>query len=161
MADAPAPLPVTALPLVSLVRVRVRAAPGAAPPAYATEGAAGADLRAALDAPVVIPPGGRAAIPTGLAFETPEGFEIQIRPRSGLARRHGVTVLNAPGTVDADFRGEVEVLLVNLGGEPFEVAPGARVAQAVLAPVARARFEPVERLSPTARGEGGFGSTGP
>lgn len=147
MADAP-------------VTVRVLAAPGAAPPAYATAGAAGADLRAALGAPLAIPPGGRAVIPTGLAFEIPPGFELQIRPRSGLARRHGVTVLNAPGTIDADFRGEVEVLLVNLGAEPFEVAPGARIAQAVLAPVARARFEETEALAPTARGEGAFGSTG-
>ena len=133
---------------------------GGAVPAYATPGAAGADLRAHLADPVTIPPGGRAAIPTGLAFETPEGFEIQIRPRSGLARDHGVTVLNAPGTVDADFRGAVEVLLVNLGAEPFAVEPGARIAQAVLAPVARARFEPAEALTETARGAGGFGSTG-
>ena len=142
------------------VRVRVRGRHGLVPPSYATEGAAGADLRADLHAPVTIPPGGRAAIPTGLAFETPEGFEIQIRPRSGLARRHGVTVLNAPGTVDADYRGAVDVLLVNLGAEPFEVVPGARIAQAVLAPVSRARFEEAEALAPTARGAGGFGSTG-
>lgn len=144
----------------SSVTVRTLAAPGAGLPAYATAGAAGADLQAALGAPLVIPPGGRAAVPTGLAFEVPPGFEIQIRPRSGLARRHGVTVLNAPGTIDADFRGEVEVLLVNLGAEPFEVVPGARVAQAVLAPVARARFEAAETLALTARGAGAFGSTG-
>ena len=129
-------------------------------PAYATEGAAGADLRAALDAPVTLPPGGRAAIPTGLAFAIPPGFEIQVRPRSGLARDHGVTVLNAPGTIDGDYRGAVEVLLVNLGADPFAVEPGARIAQAVLAPVARARFEEAPALAPTARGAGGFGSTG-
>ena len=152
MADAPP---------AGTVTVRVLLAPGAVPPLYATAGAAGADLRAAIGAPLMIPPGGRAAIPTGVSFETPEGFEIQIRPRSGLARRHGVTVLNAPGTIDADFRGEVEVLLVNLGPGPFEVAPGARVAQAVLAPVARAPLEAAEALAPTARGEGAFGSTGP
>ena len=153
MADTPAPS----------LAVPVLRRPGSrAPlPAYATAGAAGADLAADLDAPVTLPPGGRAAIPTGLAFETPEGFEIQIRPRSGLARRHGVTVLNAPGTIDADFRGPVEVLLVNLGPEPFTVEPGARIAQAVLAPVARARFEPARALAPTARAAGGFGSTGP
>ena len=134
--------------------------PSAALPAYATEGAAGADLRADVEAPLTIPPGGRAAIPTGLRFEIPPGFEIQVRPRSGLARRHGVTVLNAPGTIDADYRGAVEVLLVNHGGEPFAVEPGARIAQAVLAPVARARFEEVRALAPSARGAGGFGSTG-
>ena len=129
-------------------------------PSYATQGAAGADLRAALEAPVTLPPGGRAAIPTGLAFAIPPGFEMQLRPRSGLARDHGVTVLNAPGTIDRDYRGAVEVVLVNLGAEPFAVEPGARVAQAVLAPVARARFEEVPALAPTPRGAGGFGSTG-
>ena len=142
------------------VALRVAREPGGALPAYATEGAAGADLRAALDTPVILPPGGRAAIPTGLAFEIPPGFEVQIRPRSGLAARHGVTVLNAPGTIDADFRGAVAVLLVNLGAEPFAVEPGARIAQAVLAPVARARFEEAAVLAPTPRGAGGFGSTG-
>ena len=144
-----------------VLRVLRRAGSDAPLPAYATEAAAGADLHADLDAPVALPPGGRAAIPTGLAFEIPQGFEIQIRPRSGLARRHGVTVLNAPGTIDADFRGAVEVLLVNLGAEPFTVSPGARIAQAVLAPVARARFEPAAALGATARGAGGFGSTDP
>ena len=148
MADAGVPL-----------RVR-RLREGAAMPAYATAGAAGADLVAHLAAPATIPPGGRLAVPTGLAFETPAGFEIQIRPRSGLARRHGVSVLNAPGTIDADFRGEVEVLLVNHGAEPFAVEPGARVAQAVLAPVARARFEAADALPDTERGAAGFGSTG-
>ncbi len=143
-----------------VVPVLRRAGSDAPLPSYATRGAAGADLHADLAAPVTLPPGGRAAIPTGLAFEIPQGFEIQIRPRSGLARRHGVTVLNAPGTIDADFRGAVEVLLVNLGAEPFRVEPGARIAQAVLAPVARARFEPAAALGATARGAGGFGSTG-
>lgn len=143
-----------------VVRLRVLASPGAVLPDYASEGASGFDLRAHLDAPLTIEPGARAAVATGLAFETPEGFELQVRPRSGLARRHGVTVLNAPGTVDADYRGAVEVLLVNLGGEAFVVSPGDRIAQGVLAPVARARIEPAEALGRTARGAGGFGSTG-
>ena len=153
MAEAPAPT----------LAVPVLRRPGADTPLplYATEGAAGADLHADLGAPVTLAPGGRAAIPTGLAFQTPRGFEIQVRPRSGLARHHGVTVLNAPGTIDADYRGPVEVLLINLGPEPFTVEPGARIAQAVLAPVVRARFEPAGALAPTARGAGGFGSTGP
>lgn len=140
--------------------VRVLAAPGAGLPRYATDGASGFDLRAHLDAPLTVEPGARVAVPTGLAFEIPPGLEIQIRPRSGLARGRGLTVLNAPGTVDADFRGMVEVLLVNLGGEPVEVRPGDRVAQGVVAPVMRARLEAAEALGATARGEGGFGSTG-
>lgn len=134
-------------------------------PGYATAGAAGADLRANLPAEdraegITLAPGARALIPTGLRVALPEGCEMQIRPRSGLARNHGVTVLNAPGTVDADYRGPVGVLLVNFGHRPFTVAHGARVAQAVLAPVAQARFAPVAALSDTARGAGGFGSTG-
>ncbi|ORE92808.1 dUTP diphosphatase [Aurantimonas sp. 22II-16-19i] len=132
----------------------------AALPDYASAGAAGADLRACLDAPLTLAPGARAMVPTGLAVELPEGFEMQIRPRSGLAAKHGVTVLNAPGTVDADYRGEVKVLLVNLGEETVTIAAGDRIAQAVIAPVTRAEFTLVDGLSDTMRGAGGFGSTG-
>ena len=127
-------------------------------PAYATDGAAGMDLLAA--AALTIPPGGRALVPTGLAIALPAGFELQVRPRSGLALRHGITVLNAPGTVDEDYRGEVGVILLNTGAEPFAVARGDRVAQAVFAPVARAAWQEVDALPDTARGGGGFGSTG-
>ncbi len=132
-------------------------------PAYATEGAAGLDLSAALEAPLCLPRGGWEAVPTGLAIALPPGHEGQVRPRSGLAARHGVTVLNAPGTIDEDYRGEVKVLLVNLGPHDFTVHPGDRIAQLVVAPVARARVVLVEdaaALGGTARGEGGFGSTG-
>lgn len=129
-------------------------------PAYATAGAAGADLRAALGEPLLIPPGGRAAVPSGFAFEVPDGYEMQVRPRSGLAARHGVTVLNAPGTVDSDYRGEVMAVLVNLGQAPFVVRHGDRIAQLVVAPVSIAAFAEVAELGETARGPGGFGSTG-
>jgi dUTP pyrophosphatase len=142
------------------VVVRVHAAPGARLPEYATAGASGFDLRAHLEAPVTVAPGARIAVPTGLAFEIPPGLELQVRARSGLARSRGLTVLNAPGTVDADFRGAVEVLLVNLGAEALELRPGERIAQGVLAPVARARLEPAPALGETARGAAGFGSTG-
>ena len=127
-------------------------------PAYATTGAAGMDLLAA--AALTIPPGGRALVPTGLAVALPPGFELQVRPRSGLALRHGITVLNAPGTVDEDYRGEVGVILLNTGDAPFAVAHGDRVAQAVFAPVVRAAWEEVATLPDSARGAGGFGSTG-
>ncbi|MBO0661525.1 dUTP diphosphatase [Jiella sp. MQZ9-1] len=129
-------------------------------PSYSSAGAAGADLRASLDGPLELAPGERALVPTGLAVELPDGFEMQIRPRSGLAVRHGVTVLNSPGTVDSDYRGEVKVLLVNLGEEPVAIEPGDRIAQAVIAPVTRAVFTLAETLSDTTRGTGGFGSTG-
>jgi dUTP pyrophosphatase len=129
-------------------------------PSYQTEGAAGADLRAYLPAAVRIPPGGRTVIPTGLRLEVPPGWEAQVRPRSGLAARNGVTVLNAPGTIDSDFRGDVRVILVNLGQEDFQVHPGDRIAQLAIVPVAQARFERAETLHGTGRGEGGFGSTG-
>lgn len=129
-------------------------------PTYATPGAAGADVCAAVERDVVVPPGGRVAIPTGLVVAVPEGYEMQVRPRSGLALRHGITVANAPGTVDSDYRGEVKVILVNLGTEPFVVRRGDRIAQLVVAPVVRASFTKAEGLSATARGEGGFGSTG-
>lgn len=129
-------------------------------PRYQTAGAAGMDLLAAVAEPVVLPPLSRATIPTGLALALPAGFEAQVRPRSGLAARHGVTVLNAPGTVDEDYRGEVQVILVNLGAESFVVARGDRIAQLVVAPVTRATLEVVDDLDGTARGDGGFGSTG-
>ncbi len=143
------------------MRVRVMRLPhgeGLPLPAYATEGAAGMDLFAARD--LVLPPGGRALVPTGLCVALPPGWEMQVRPRSGLALRHGVTVLNAPGTVDEDYRGEVGVILFNAGDAPFAVARGERVAQAVFAPVARVEWEEVAALDGTARGAGGFGSTG-
>ncbi len=131
-------------------------------PAYETAGAAGMDLRAAIeeDAPIVLRPGARFAVPTGLAFALPDGFEGQVRPRSGLAARHGVTQVNTPGTIDADYRGEVKVILINLGQEDFIIRRGDRVAQLVIAPVTRAAWLEVESLDETARGEGGFGSTG-
>jgi dUTP pyrophosphatase len=129
-------------------------------PHYATAGAAGLDLLAAIDAELVVVPGGRALVPTGLAIALPPGYEAQVRPRSGLALRHGVTVLNAPGTIDADYRGEVAVILVNLGTEPFALRRGERIAQMVIAPVSRARLEEVAALPESARGAGGFGSTG-
>ncbi len=135
---------------------------GLALPAYATALAAGCDLAAAVpaDAPLVLPPGGRGLVPTGLALALQPGYEAQIRPRSGLALRHGVTVLNAPGTIDADYRGEIQVLLVNLGVEPFAIERGMRIAQMILAPVTRAAFVPTSDLNATARAAGGFGSTG-
>ena len=131
-------------------------------PSYQSAAAAGLDLVAAVaaDAPVVIAPGRWAAIPTGLALELPAGTEGQVRPRSGLAAQHGVTVLNAPGTIDADYRGEVKVLLVNLGPEPFSVTRGMRIAQLVIARAARARLVETAELAVTSRGTGGFGSTG-
>ena len=131
-------------------------------PSYQSVAAAGLDLVAAVaaDAPVVIAPGRWAAIPTGLTLELPAGTEGQVRPRSGLAAQHGVTVLNAPGTIDADYRGEVKVLLVNLGPEPFSVTRGMRIAQLVIARAARARLIETAELAVTARGTGGFGSTG-
>ncbi|MDR2096570.1 MAG: dUTP diphosphatase [Treponema sp.] len=129
-------------------------------PQYASEGAAGLDLRAFLDEPLVIPPLERRRIPTGLIPEIPAGFEGQVRPRSGLASRNGVSVLNAPGTIDSDYRGELEVLLVNLGSEPFTVHDGDRIAQLVIAPVCRVSVVEKDVLSETGRGAGGFGSTG-
>lgn len=129
-------------------------------PAYQTAGSAGADLRAALAEPLVIEPGRYAAVPSGFAIAVPAGYEIQVRPRSGLAARHGVTVLNAPGTVDSDYRGELMALLVNHGSEPFTIRHGDRIAQLVLAPVHLATFAEVDGLGETVRGAGGFGSTG-
>ena len=129
-------------------------------PSYATSGAAGMDLLAAVTEPVVIQPGQRALIPTGLAIALPPGHELQIRPRSGLALRHGIVLPNSPGTIDEDYRGEVQVIVLNAGDQPFTVERGARIAQAVLAPVTRASWQEVESLDATARNEGGFGSTG-
>jgi dUTP pyrophosphatase len=129
-------------------------------PAYATPGSAGLDLLAAVSAPVTLPPGGRDAIPTGLAIALPDGFEAQVRPRSGLALKSGVTVLNSPGTVDADYRGEIKVILINHSEAPFVIARGDRIAQLVIAPVTQLSWSAVEVLPETQRGSGGFGSTG-
>ena len=131
-------------------------------PAYETPQAAGMDLRAAVpdDAPLILRPGARHAVPTGLAFALPDGFEAQVRPRSGLAARYGVTCLNTPGTIDADYRGEVKVVLINLGEEDFTIRRGDRIAQLIIAPVVRAAWSEVDDLDDTVRGAGGFGSTG-
>ena len=129
-------------------------------PAYETAQSAGMDLAAAIEAPITLSPGERAMVPTGLAIALPAGYEAQVRPRSGLAAKNGVTVLNTPGTVDADYRGEVKVILVNLGDTAFEVERGMRIAQMVIAPVTQAAFAEVAELPETARGTGGFGSTG-
>ncbi len=129
-------------------------------PGYMSEHAAGADLRAAVREQLTLLPGARALVPTGFSIAVPPGYEAQIRPRSGLAIRCGVTCLNAPGTIDADYRGEVHVVLANFGTEPFVIRRGDRIAQMVVAPVAHASFDPVDDLPPTVRGEGGFGSTG-
>jgi dUTP pyrophosphatase len=132
-------------------------------PRYASAGAAGLDLSAALDAPLTLEPGARAAVPTGLSIALPAGHEGQVRPRSGLALRHGVTVANAPGTIDEDYRGELKVLLINLGQEAYVIAPGDRVAQLVVAPVTRVEVVAVDgadALGESARGSGGFGSSG-
>jgi len=131
-------------------------------PAYETDLAAGADLRAAVseDQPMTLAPQERALVPTGFAMALPAGYEAQIRPRSGLAYKHGVTCLNTPGTIDADYRGEVKVLLINHGQEPFTITRGERIAQMVIAPITQPNFQCVETLDDTARGEGGFGSTG-
>ncbi len=129
-------------------------------PAYQTEHAAGMDLLAAVDEPLTLEAGAVLAVPTGLRLEIPPGYEGQVRPRSGLALRHGISVANSPGTIDADYRGEVKVLLVNLGREPFVIRRGERIAQLVFAPVARAELDVSGALSETARGDGGFGHTG-
>jgi len=131
-------------------------------PAYGTEGAAGMDLRAAVpaDQPLTIAPGARALVPTGLTIAVPPGFEAQVRPRSGLALKHGITCLNSPGTIDCDYRGEVGVILANLGAEPFTIHRGDRIAQMVIAAYAKIAWEETDALSETLRGQGGFGSTG-
>lgn len=150
---------------MSTVTVQVRPLPhfdGLELPAYETSGSAGMDVRAALPAgdPLTLKPGARAMVPTGLSVAIPEGYEIQVRPRSGLAARHGLTCLNTPGTIDSDYRGEIKVILINLGAEAFVIQRGERIAQLVLAPVTRLAWSEVDALDETARGAGGFGSTG-
>jgi dUTP pyrophosphatase len=145
------------------VRVAIQRLPqgeGLPIPGYMSEHAAGADVCAAVRDQLTLLPGARALVPTGFSIALPQGYEAQVRPRSGLAIRSGVTCLNAPGTIDADYRGEVQVVLANFGNEPFIVRRGDRIAQIVVAPVARATFDIVEELPPTVRGDGGFGSTG-
>ncbi len=129
-------------------------------PSYESAGAAGMDLRAALSEQMRLAPGARALVPTGLSIALPQGFEAQVRPRSGLALKQGVTCLNTPGTIDADYRGEVGVILINLGAEPFDIDHGDRIAQLVIAPVTQGTWVEVETLDETARGSGGFGSSG-
>lgn len=147
-------------PTVKVKRVGDRAGEPLPLPRYQTGQSAGMDLHADLEAPLTLPPGGRARVPTGLALALPPGYEGQVRPRSGLAHRHGVTLLNAPGTIDADYRGEVQVLLVNLSDTAHVVRRGDRIAQLVVAPVVQADLELVEDLDATGRGPGGFGHTG-
>lgn len=129
-------------------------------PQYATELSAGMDVRANLTEPIVLQPMQRVLVPTGLRVELPAGYEMQLRPRSGLALRHGITLLNTPGTIDADYRGEIGVIMVNLSSEPFTINPGERICQAVVAPYTRVAWQPATELSDTDRGEGGFGHTG-
>lgn len=142
------------------VCVKCKILDGAILPEYKTSQSAGADICAYLEKPILLKKGQRFAVPTGLSFEIPFGYEIQIRPRSGLALNYGVTCLNAPGTIDADYRGEVKIVLINLGDEDFEIKNGDRIAQMVIAPVTYCKFEIVNELSCTERGIGGFGSTG-
>jgi dUTP pyrophosphatase len=142
--------------------VRLPHSAGLPLPAYQSADAAGLDLMAAVpaDAPIVMGPGARAQIPTGISIALPRGTEAQVRPRSGLAARHGITVLNSPGTIDSDYRGEIQIILVNLGSESFSVERGLRIAQMIIAPVLRAQLSEGRKLAKTARGTGGFGSTG-
>jgi dUTP pyrophosphatase len=147
---APIPIPVQVLPHGE----------GLPLPRYASDGAAGCDLHAAVEQVLLLAPGQRAAVPTGLVFAIPEGYEGQVRARSGLALRHGIACVNAPGTIDSDYRGEVQVILGNLGSDPFEIRRGDRIAQIVFSPVALADFQPVSQLPASGRGAGGFGSTG-
>lgn len=142
------------------IRIRIINTSANALPAYATPLSAGMDVRAALDEPVVLAPGARTLVPTGLRVELPEGFEMQLRPRSGLALKHGITLLNAPGTIDADYRGEIGVILANFSAEPFTISPGDRIAQMVVARYAHVDWESVGVLSDSERGEGGFGHSG-
>jgi dUTP pyrophosphatase len=140
--------------------IRLPHAEGLALPAYATSGAAGMDLLAAVQTPLVIQPGQRVLVPTGLAIALPPGYELQVRPRSGLALKNGIILPNSPGTVDEDYRGELQVIIMNAGTEPVTIERGMRIAQAVLAPVIRVAWQEVAELPPTDRGAGGFGSTG-
>ena len=146
--------------MVEILVARLPHAEGLPLPSYATEGAAGMDLLAAVTAPLVILPGGRALVPTGLRIALPAGYEMQVRPRSGLALKHGITMPNTPGTVDEDYRGELQVIILNAGTEPFTIERGMRIAQAVVAPVTRASWRETEALPESRRGSGGFGSTG-
>ena len=148
---------------MSVLRVLITQEPDATDlplPSYQTDGSAGVDLYAAVREPVTLQPGERALIPTGIRIALPPGYEAQVRPRSGLAVRHGIGMVNAPGTIDSDYRGEVQVILVNLGQEPFTIRRGERIAQMVVAPVVRVEWERVDELPPTSRGDGGFGHTG-
>ena len=138
---------------------RLAHAQGLPLPAYATAGSVGADLLAAISAPALIEPGARLMVPTGIAVALPEGYEAQVRPRSGLAVRHGVTVLNSPGTIDSDYRGEISVILINLGRRPYTIRRGQAIAQMVVAPAVRIGWREADELPPSARGSGGFGST--
>ncbi|MCQ2241068.1 dUTP diphosphatase [Treponema sp.] len=142
------------------VDIKIIASKGAVVPCYKTAGAAGADVCALLEEKVILKPGKRAILPTGLFFEIPQGYEIQVRPRSGLAAKNGVTVLNTPGTIDSDYRGELKVILINLGEEDFEINSGDRIAQIIVAPVTIGNFLQSDSISETERGSGGFGSTG-
>ena len=142
------------------IEIKCIASSGAVMPVYKTEGAAGADVCALLDSPITIQPGKFAMIPTGLFFEIPAGYEIQVRPRSGLAAKNGVTVLNTPGTIDSDYRGELKVILINLGSQDFKINSGDRIAQIIVSPVTIGNFTITASLSDTQRGEKGFGSTG-
>lgn len=145
------------------VEVKIQMLPhseGLPAPTYQSEHASGADLHAAVEEPVTLAPGARACIPGGIAIELPAGYEAQVRPRSGLALKHGISIVNSPGTIDADYRGEVGVILINLGTEPFVIERGMRIAQLVIAPVCHAALQVTEELSETARAAGGFGHTG-
>ena len=142
------------------VDIKIIASKGAVVPCYKTAGAAGADVCALVEEKMVLKPGKRTVVPTGLFFEIPQGYEIQVRPRSGLAAKNGVTVLNTPGTIDSDYRGELKVILINLGDEDFEIKSGDRIAQIIVAPVTIGNFIQTDSISVTERGSGGFGSTG-
>ncbi|MCC6145359.1 MAG: dUTP diphosphatase [Candidatus Hydrogenedentes bacterium] len=148
---------------MNVARVSITRDPGTEDlplPEYATLHSAGMDLRAAVHDPVILKPGERALVPTGLRIALPDGLEAQVRPRSGLAIRHGISMVNAPGTIDADYRGEIQIILINHGQEPFEINRGDRIAQLIVAPYLRVAWDRVETLDETARGEGGFGHTG-
>ena len=148
------------LPALKITVARLPHGEGLPLPAYATAGAAGMDLIAAVSAPLTIPPGGRVLVPTGLRIALPPGYEMQVRPRSGLALKHGIVLPNSPGTVDEDYRGELQVIVMNAGDAAFTVERGMRIAQAIVAPVVRVAWREVAAIDETARGEGGFGSTG-
>ena len=142
------------------VKIGIACEKGSSVPVYSSPGSSGADIRADCPSPLVLKPMERALIPTGLHLEIPPGYEAQIRPRSGLALKHGITVLNTPGTIDADYRGELKIILINLGEIPFTVNKGDRIAQMIIAPVVQGEFEMKDNLDPSDRGDGGFGSTG-